>query len=77
MSLCMYFVPRLLISIAYDFYDCTEFPSMWNSTIFLLVLDSYVGRSNILFQLRIKCVVTTIAIYNIINCTRGKSLLRY
>jgi len=53
------YVPRLLISIAYDFYACTEFPRMWNSTIFLLVLNSYIRRSNILFQLRIKCVVTT------------------
>jgi len=53
------YVPRLFISMAYDFYACTEFLHMWNSTIFLLVLNSYVRRSNILFQLRIKCVVTT------------------
>jgi hypothetical protein len=30
-----------------------EFPRMWNSTIFLLVLNSYVRRSNILFQFSI------------------------
>ena len=47
-----------LISIACDFYACTEFPRIQNSTIFLLVLNSYVRRSNILFQLRIKCVTT-------------------
>ena len=49
-----------LISIAYDFCACIEFTRMWNSMIFLLVLNSYVSRSNILFQLRIKCVVTTL-----------------
>ncbi len=30
---CTY-VHRLLISISHDFYACTEFPRMWNSTIF-------------------------------------------
>jgi hypothetical protein len=40
-------IPRLLISIPHDFYACIEFPRMWNSTIFLLVLNSYVRRSNI------------------------------
>ncbi len=49
-----------LISIAYDFCACIEFTRMWNSTIFLLVMNSCVSRSNILFQLRIKCVVTTL-----------------
>ena len=48
----------ILISIAYDFYFCTKFPHMWNYTIFLLVLSSYIRRSNISFQLRIKCVVS-------------------
>ena len=55
-----------LISIAYDFCACIEFTRMWNSTIFLLVLNSYVSRSNILFQLRIKCVVTTLLSSNIV-----------
>ena len=30
---CMYLCCRLLISIAYDFYACTEFPHMWNHFI--------------------------------------------
>jgi hypothetical protein len=52
---------------------------MWNSTIFLLVLNSYVRRSNILFQLRIKCVVTTRYLSRVLLSTttygtHGKSL---
>ena len=47
---------------------------------FLLVLNSYVRRSNILFQLRIKCVVTTRYLSRVLLSTttyygtRGKSL---